>query len=478
MKNLKSNKFIKLIESIFDFTASLKLAVIVIVALGIISAVGTIYESMYDRVYAQKLVYHSFWMWMIMALLAINITAVMIDRLPWKKHHISFILAHIGILFLLAGSVVTFVSGIDGSMIFEIGGKNRFVEIQEDEFVVYTSLDAQKYRTLFQEKVDFFNRDLVKKPMIVKLKESELKVVEYINFGLPQQKIIPVNLETNSNLADSPAVQFLIEGSRANQTAWLFKDKAKIFDNFQMGPASFTLAGLDYKRIDGNELVFRTKGKDLHYEIYRQGQDLPTVSGVWKRGEVITTGWMDFKIRVLNFYPQAEQQVTFIPQEYPTPQTTTAIKVEYNDKIYEVGHNRPVKVYESDRVHVISYGSIRYDIGFDMEVVDFKVGKYQGTQRAMTYESTVKVEGEKEPIVISMNEPMKKSGLTFYQSSFQEDEQGKPTHSIFSVNKDPGRFLKYFGSALIFLGIFMLFYFKDIYREKYKKRFMANADEI
>jgi hypothetical protein len=70
-----------------------------------------------------------------------------------------------------------------------------------------------------------------------------------------------------------------------------------------------------------------------------------------------------------------------------------------------------------------------------------------------------------------MNEPMKKAGLTFYQSSFQEDEKGQPTHSVFSVNKDPGRFLKYLGSLLIFLGIFMLFYFKDIYSEKYKKRF-------
>ncbi len=478
MKDLKDNKFLKFVESIFDFTASLKLAVIVIVSLGVISAVGTIYESMYDRVYAQKLVYHSFWMWMVMALLAINITAVMIDRLPWKKHHISFILAHIGILFLLAGSVVTFVSGIDGSMVFEIGGSNRFVELQEDEFVVYTSLDAQKYRTLFQEKVDFFNRDLKKNPITVRLKDSELNVLEYVNFGLPQQKIVPTVVDQATTSVENPAVQFLIEGSRANQTAWLFKDKAKMFDNFQMGPASFTLAGLDYKRVHDNELIFRTEGQNLKYEVYSPGKDVPTVSGIWNRGDVISTGWMDFKVRVLNFYPQAEEQLSFIPQQYPSPQTTSAVKVNYKGKVYEVGHNRPVKIYESDRVHVLSYGSIRYDIGFGMQVVDFKVGKYQGTQRAMTYESTVKVDGENDSVVISMNEPMKKSGLTFYQSSFQEDEQGKPTHSVFSVNKDPGRFLKYLGSALIFLGIFMLFYFKDIYREKYKKRFVATTDEL
>lgn len=473
MKDYKNHKLIILIEKTFDFMASLKLAVIVILSLGVISAIGTIYESKYDRVYAQKLVYHSFWMWMVMALLAINITAVMIDRWPWKKHHLSFILAHIGILFLLAGSVVTFVSGIDGSMIFEIGGRNRYVQLQQDEFVIYTSLDGQKYRSIFQEKVDFFYRNFKKNPLKVKLKDSDIEVIEYINFGLPQQKIVETSEPT-----ESPAVQFLIEGSRANQTSWLFKDKSKMVDNFRLGPASFSLASENYKRVDGNELIFKIQNNQLHYEIYKQGQETPHTKGVWSRGDVIPTGWMDFKVRVLNFYPQAQEQITFIPQVYPSPQVTQALKLKYMGKTYEVGHNRPLKIFEKDRVHVISFGSLRYDIGFDMEVVDFKVGKYQGTQRAMTYESKVQVEGEKEPIVISMNEPMKKSGLTFYQSSFQEDDLGNPTHSIFSVNKDPGRFLKYFGSLLIFLGIFMLFYFKDIYREKYKKRFVTNPTDF
>jgi hypothetical protein len=456
----------KWIEIIFDFMASLKLAVITILSLGIISAVGTIFESKYDRVYAQKLVYHSIWMWMVLALLAVNITAVMFDRWPWKKHHISFIFAHIGILFLLAGSVVTYVSGVDGSMVFEIGGSNRFVQIQDDELVVYTSIDGNNYRVIHQESVDFFNRNFKKNPLKIKLKEGDVEVYDYVNFSLPQEKIIESKEKT-----DSIAVQFLIEGSRANQSSWLFKDKSKMFDNFQLGPASVTLAGPDYQRIDGNELVFKVKNNQLFYEVYSNGNSKPNTSGIWKRGDVINTGWMDFKVRVLNFYPDAVQQVLFVPQEYPSAQTTPSLKIRYKGKDYEVGHNRPLKVFESDRVHVLSYGSKRYDIGFDMKVVDFKVGRYEGTNRPATYESTVEVVGEEKPVVISMNEPMKRKGLTFYQSSFQENEKGQPTHSVFSVNKDPGRFLKYLGSALIFLGIFMLFYFKDIYAEKYKKRF-------
>lgn len=474
-----SNKLVRGLEMVFDFMASLKLAVITIVALAIISAVGTIYESNYDRVYAQKLVYHSKWMWMIMATLAVNITAVMVDRWPWKRHHISFILAHVGILLLLAGSVVTFFTGLDGSMVFEIGGNNRYIQLQGDELAIYSSLDGKKYRTLYQKQFDFFNRNFEKNPISIELPDvvddgnSKVLINGYINFGLPEQKIVK-SKEATGNFA----IQFLIEGSRANQSAWLFKDKSKMFDNFQLGPASVTLANYEYERVDENEIIFKNKNSDLLYEIYKKGQAQPTASGVYKKGEVISTGWMDFKVRVLNFYPEAEEDLKFVKQEKPSGQTTSALLLEYKGKKYQLGHNRPLKIFGSDKVHVLTYSSVRYDVGFDMKVVDFQVGRYQGTSRAKTYESTVKVEGEVEPVVISMNEPMKKAGLTFYQSSFQEDETGRPTHSVLSVNKDPGRFLKYLGSLLIFLGIFMLFYFKDIYAEKYKKRFVSKGDSI
>ena len=89
--------------------------------------------------------------------------------------------------------------------------------------------------------------------------------------------------------------------------------------------------------------------------------------------------------------------------------------------------------------------------------------RYQGTMRAASYESDVQVKqngvsGEK--TTISMNEPLKYNGFTFYQSSFQQDDFGRPTMSILSVNRDPGRPWKYLGSLLIVLGAIHLFYFK------------------
>jgi hypothetical protein len=78
----------------------------------------------------------------------------------------------------------------------------------------------------------------------------------------------------------------------------------------------------------------------------------------------------------------------------------------------------------------------------------------------MAYESVVYVP-ELGLHTISMNEPMKHKGLTFYQASFQE-EDGRPIASIFSVNHDPGRFLKYLGSLIMSLGIVLLMWFKHL----------------
>lgn len=60
-----------------------------------------------------------------------------------------------------------------------------------------------------------------------------------------------------------------------------------------------------------------------------------------------------------------------------------------------------------------------------------------------------------------MNEPLKHAGFTFYQASFQDDENtGKPIASILSVNQDPGRWWKYMGSLVMTIGTILLFYFR------------------
>ena len=83
---------------------------------------------------------------------------------------------------------------------------------------------------------------------------------------------------------------------------------------------------------------------------------------------------------------------------------------------------------------------------------------YPGTETPYSYESLVTVENATpeipadKKILISMNEPLNAKGFTFYQSSFSLTPGQKPV-SILSVNRDPGRPVKYLGSLILSLGI-------------------------
>jgi len=104
----------------------------------------------------------------------------------------------------------------------------------------------------------------------------------------------------------------------------------------------------------------------------------------------------------------------------------------------------------------LSYEGRRVALPFGNRLNRFKIGTDPGTSQAATYESFVSlVDTAGNPIDsarIAMNEPLKHGGFTFYQASFSQ-EQGRASTTVLSVNRDPGRALKYLGSILTVLSI-------------------------
>jgi len=103
---------------------------------------------------------------------------------------------------------------------------------------------------------------------------------------------------------------------------------------------------------------------------------------------------------------------------------------------------------------------------FSIYLEKFTIGSDPGSDRAASYESNVIVKdlhnGVEQKALISMNEPLTYSGYTFYQASYQMQE-GQPPISIFAVNRDIGRPVKYAGSMIIVLGILIMFYMNPDY---------------
>lgn len=454
----KQNKFQKMIKPL----ASIKIAVFVILGVGVISATGTIVESIYqDAKRAQETIYHSWFSYSIFALLTVNLIAVIIDRYPWKRQHLGFILAHIGIIILIAGSVLTRYFGVDGSMAFNIGETRKTVTVGETDVLVYSGLASGGMRKVFEKAVHFIkNPPSEDNPLIIPVGQDEIRIDGFRPYAIPQNKI-----ESSSKPTDGAALRFQMSNQHVSQSDWLMLGR-DAFDVKNMGPAKIVLGLKDkFKYSGGNVLLLETTpGKEsLDYTVYTASKNGKTSSGQVKAGESLQTGWMGLTFRILKFLPHATQRWEYEPLESSVEGAIQAIRFNFEGKEYWTGLNSSVRLFSDQAHHVLVFANRQLELAFGLKLDQFRVGRYQGTRRAASYESDVTVVDPNNPgesITISMNEPLKYQGFTFYQSSFQEDEMGRPTMSILSVNRDPGRPWKYLGSLLIVLGIIHLFYFK------------------
>ncbi|MEQ1723557.1 MAG: cytochrome c biogenesis protein ResB, partial [Pseudobdellovibrio sp.] len=233
---------------------------------------------------------------------------------------------------------------------------------------------------------------------------------------------------------------------------------------FNLGPAKVYLGEIPKTETKNNEIYLAPlDDQKLKYTIFYKDAKRPKNSGTIKIGEVVTTGWMGLELRLLDYLPRAQDEYEVLTAERPTPMTTSAIKIKHKGVEKWLALNDIVKLFGNQSAYLMSYQNRRIDLGFDLKLNKFEVQRYQGTMRAMEYASQVEAVNNSNALsiqqTISMNEPLKFMGYTIYQASFQEDEQtGKPVASVFSINQDPGRPIKYAGSLIFSLGIVWLFY--------------------
>ena len=440
-------------NKLLKFLSSLKLAVFVILALAALIATGTFIEAKYmDANAAAKLVYKTPWMFATLGFLSLNLAAVMADRWPWKRRHVPFLCAHIGILLLLLGSAVTMRAGLDGTMRVGIGQSSRFVGSSNMELVVWSSFDGQRYTKLSEKEVDFYTHSPAKQNVILPTDAGNIQIIDYKPYMLASRRVHA----TEDDKAGA-ALQFQMRNARVDVTEWVVQSKKGEVGTHDFGPAQIHLAPDPGHGTGANEIFIQAGKKDQYlYSIYNK-EGLKIKKGSVKENEVLETGWMGLQFKVLRYFSQAEFSWDFQESNHLTPLTTGAIKLNFQGKDHWLQEDDVLKLFTEKAVYIVTYGHRRVDVGFEVFLKKFNVGLYPGTQRPASYESLVEVTGEGEH-VISMNEPFKYKGLTIYQASFQNGPDGTPVASVFSVNYDPGRWLKYLGSLIITLGVIDLFY--------------------
>jgi hypothetical protein len=94
------------VKAVARVLGSLRLALILLPLFAAALGLGIVIESDYGAPAAQQLVYNSWWLLGLIALLGVNILFAAVKKWPWKKHQTGFLITHVGLLTLVTGGLV------------------------------------------------------------------------------------------------------------------------------------------------------------------------------------------------------------------------------------------------------------------------------------------------------------------------------------------------------------------------------------
>jgi ResB-like family len=471
VKKNSSFAIFPLLSRVFDFFASLELAVFLILALALVLAAGTVYESKYGAAVASREVYRSLWMQLLLWLFMLNLAAAALSRLPWKSQHVGFLVTHLGIIILLLGSWVTQRRGIDASVALGAGESTRSARIDQSVINLFRATGGKAYELLLSQPVDFDPRRPLASPQAFPYAGSagprELKVLQYLPKASRE-----VRAEDAKSGQGVPGLKFRLTGSRATFSDWLFLQTDTPSTRRSVGPAEFrfesgkpALAG---KKAEKATVILHLDGNPAlppSLAVARAGEAFRELGRV-QIGKAIPLGWMDFALVVDEYHPSAFPRTEYqaLDPSIPVPEPLEAVQVDLDgQKLWlEMGSSGQLSL--GDSLYYVQYSKKEVDLGFDLTLKKFQIGYYEGTERPKSYSSEVEAMGKSS--TISMNEPLKQNGFTIYQSSYEMDSDGMPKYSVLTVNYDPGRATKYAGSLMTVLGIILMFYFKPVYSGK------------
>jgi len=107
--------------------------------------------------------------------------------------------------------------------------------------------------------------------------------------------------------------------------------------------------------------------------------------------------------------------------------------------------------YQSDEQDFLNADSKpAFTLPFAVTLETFDQNYYSGTDIAEYYLSTVNIQGKR--YFISMNEPLRYQGYTFYQSSVL-NLPNRQVASVLSVVRNPGWLFPYIATAMLFIGL-------------------------
>jgi ABC-type transport system involved in cytochrome c biogenesis permease subunit len=324
------------LRQIVDWFASTQLAVLLLVGIAAVLAAATVLESAKGAEYSQWYVYKSPWFMALLGLLSLNILAATLRRFPWPRGKRGFLLAHVGVLVVLAGALVSFVGGIEGRLVIEEGqSADTLVMTDRNELAIVLhdqNLRSHSELTFLPEPADWpAGKTLRLKPV----GGVQVEILKYYRHARPEERWV-----ADPAPGAIPAIQLALTNADGVTMVrqWFAADA--LADAVALGPAKLTFQRAASATMLDDFLhppsLDKTDKGVLSMHLEGQMHRIPVHANLGKK---VALGKSDTRVEIVAYLPDAHPDAK--------AQFTTGSSRPDNPmlelKVYPAGKGQPVR---------------------------------------------------------------------------------------------------------------------------------------
>lgn len=442
-------KILNVIESLLSMKAAMNYVLLFAIAIG----VATFIENDFGTSAAQKVIFRARWfellLFLFCAALCYNV---------WKKNMIqakkwATLTFHLSVIIILIGSAITRYIGYEGMMhIRENSSNNYFLSAETflnfdirhkgktysvNEPVLFASLGSNSFTKRYKiddSKIKVQVLDFIPNPGQVMEDDAEGKPTLKVVFGGAGGREEYFLQEGDQLTIRSVPFNFTDTPSQGAVNLRMFDGRPEI-----MSPKDMTVMQMATQMVD--TVTANNWSRVLLRSLYSDGKSSFVFGEFSSKAKinVVSTGikMKSESVGALSLLVEKDDQVK-----------STMISGQKGVE----GRARSV-IFDDTEIS-ISYGAKRILLPFSLELRDFQMERYPGTNSASSYASEVTLIDPRKNLNkdyrIYMNNILNYGGYRFFQSSFDQDELG----TYLSVNHDFwGTWVSYLGYILLTLGM-------------------------
>ena len=271
------------------------MAALLLILLLISMACATVAESQRGTEYAAALFYHAAWFEVLLGLLGLNMFAALILRYPFGKKDAGFILAHMGILSVLAGSLITQEFGVDGQIVLTEGQSTSVMGVNQDTVSVRNretgkTVNFENGRNALSD----FNRINDLSIPVITGESWQAEILEYVPDSAWRDVV------EDSNPQVSPAIEIALTHESEKRTSWVFANQPG-----HVGPLDVSFRAVDTLEAMSFSPDSETRGEskgNLHIE-YKGVEYVVALEQCTDAAHVL--GDSGCTVRLTNYLPHA-----------------------------------------------------------------------------------------------------------------------------------------------------------------------------